>query len=53
MLERFFAASDRDVDRFNAWLQHIGLGGLLVLALFAWSGYGLLSCFLYIVGHHS
>jgi hypothetical protein len=40
MLERLFESGDRKVAGVSAWLQRLGLSGVVVLALMAYGTYG-------------
>ena len=41
MLTRFFDASDREVERFGAWLERLGLSGAIVLAITIFGAFSL------------
>jgi hypothetical protein len=49
MLTRWFEAADREVDRFNAWLERLGAPGLALLVLMACSAWSAVDLVLFVI----
>jgi len=52
LLNRFFAAVDREVDRFDAWLQRLGGGAFLIVVLIGYSAYCAFDCARFVLSSH-